>query len=225
MILHETISDYTRYPSLTCEEDLLAMALAPSCYGDTNPHTLAEAVVNRYGAGSTRNWYDALNIYDLMHIPGMNKARAAAVAAVATLAQRIAAKKPENPSQTPMPFNSARRVAQVFSDLSYIDREEFHVLYLDCKNKMIARRQIAIGSVTSCPVDAKEVLGWAMRYRAPALILVHNHPSGDCRPSELDIRLTRKFQTAGEWMDCRVLDHVIVGRNGAYYSLLDNDDM
>lgn len=222
MILHDTILDYTRYPSLTCEEDLLAMALAPSCYGATDPHELAEAIVNRYGAGSARNWYDALNIYDLMHIPGMNKARAAAVAAVATLAERIAAKKPDYKSPL---YNSARPVANLFSELSYLDHEEFHVLYLDCKCQMIARRQIATGSTDACPADAKEIFGWAMRYKASSIILVHNHPSGNCAPSALDIRLTQKIKHAGEFLDCRVLDHVIIGRNGSHYSLFDNDDM
>ncbi len=200
----------------------MALVLAPSCSKSDDPQALAEAVVNRYGAGSTRNWYDALNIYDLMHIPGMNKARAAAVAAVATLAQRIAAKKPDCKSTL---YNSARAVSELFAELSYLDHEEFHALYLDCKCKMIARRQIAIGSVESCGVDAKEIFGWSMRYKASAIILVHNHPSGNCIPSQADIRITQKIKRAGEFMDCRVLDHVIIGRNGAYYSLFDNDDM
>lgn len=221
MLLNEEISNYLRLPSLVSEEDLIALVVAPSCSGGINPRELAAAVVNRYGAGSSRNWYDALYLHDLLQIPGMNKARAAAVAAVATLAERIAAKTPKYCPE----YDSSEKIYRLFSDLSYIDREEFHVLYLDAKLQMIARRQIAIGSTSACPVDSKEVFSWAMRYRATALALIHNHPSGDPAPSMSDLNLTRRFQKIGDIINCRVHDHIVIGRDGAYYSFFDHDDM
>jgi len=89
--------------------------------------------------------------------------------------------------------------------------ERFHVLYLDRKNRLISDERLGTGTVDHVPVYPREVLRRALDLNASALILVHNHPSGDPEPSDADITMTREVQKACQAL-CLVLhDHIIVG--------------
>ena len=89
--------------------------------------------------------------------------------------------------------------------------ERFHVLYLDRKNRLISDERLAVGTVDHVPVYPREVLKRALGLNASALILVHNHPSGDPEPSDADIAMTRDVQKACSALGLTLHDHIITG--------------
>jgi DNA repair protein RadC len=94
--------------------------------------------------------------------------------------------------------------------------ERFCVIYLDAMNKMIEFETVQEGIVNQAVVYPRKVLENALKRKASAIILVHNHPSGNVRPSDADIRLTKTIQEAGRVLDILVHDHVIIGENRAF---------
>ena len=105
-------------------------------------------------------------------------------------------------------------LAYLRAALQHAPREEFHVLFLDKKNQLIADELMGEGTVDHAPVYPREVVRRALELSASSLILVHNHPSGDPEPSRADIDITREVVTAGRPFGLSVHDHVIVGRDG-----------
>lgn len=100
-------------------------------------------------------------------------------------------------------------------------KEVFKVLFLDGKNKLIEVEDLFEGSLTSSAVYPREIMKIAIiKYTAAALIFVHNHPSGDPHPSESDKEITKELVSAGEVMEIKVLDHIIIGGN-KYFSFAD----
>lgn len=98
--------------------------------------------------------------------------------------------------------------------LAHAPREQFRVLYLDKRNILMREEHRADGTTDHAPVYVREVVRRALELSASALILVHNHPSGDPTPSHADIEMTRKIMDAARVFDIAVHDHVIVGREG-----------
>ncbi|MFZ4705397.1 MAG: JAB domain-containing protein [Bacteroidales bacterium] len=103
-------------------------------------------------------------------------------------------------------------------DSEYIER--FYVLLLNQANKVIAISMISQGGISGTVADPRVIFTVALKTAAAAIILAHNHPSGNCKPSDADIKLTHKMQNAGSFLDIPVLDHVIIG-DGNYYSFAD----
>ena len=102
-----------------------------------------------------------------------------------------------------------------------LDREQFWVLLLNGKNRAIGLNLVSVGALTAALVHPREVMKPAILGNAAAIVLVHNHPSGDPAPSAEDLALTQRLWAAGELLGIRVLDHVVVGDEGAYCSLAD----
>lgn len=92
-------------------------------------------------------------------------------------------------------------------------KEHFIVLLVDTKNKIIESREVSIGGLNSSVVEPKEIVRYASEKMAGGVILIHNHPSGDVNPSESDISLTKKIINACSFINVRVLDHIIIGKN------------
>ena len=103
--------------------------------------------------------------------------------------------------------------------------EEFNILLLDRSNRVMSLYHVSKGGTTSTIVDLKIVFAAALKGRANSIILAHNHPSGNLRPSQADIELTRKFEEAGKLLGIQVLDHLILSPEGGYYSFGDNLQM
>lgn len=97
--------------------------------------------------------------------------------------------------------------------MAHLDREQFRVLYLDRKNVLIADEAQARGTVDHVPVYPREVMKRALELGASALILVHNHPSGDPAPSEADITMTHQIDMAGQVLGVRLHDHLVIGKS------------
>lgn len=98
--------------------------------------------------------------------------------------------------------------------LAHADAEEFHVLFLDRKNRLIAPEKQARGTVDHAPVYPREVVKRALELGASAIILVHNHPSGDPSPSKADVEMTREVARAAAALGIAIHDHLIIGRSG-----------
>jgi DNA repair protein RadC len=94
------------------------------------------------------------------------------------------------------------------------NKEHFYALLLDTKNRIISEQLISVGTLNASLIHPREVFNPAIKASANAIILVHNHPSGDCKPSKEDISVTKTLNEAGELIGIKVLDHVVVGKDG-----------
>jgi DNA repair protein RadC len=121
-------------------------------------------------------------------------------------------------------FNSARQVYQHFKiRLGTARQEEFHVLILDNKHRIIHEKMITLGTLNQSLIHPREIFAPAIELRAASIILVHSHPSGDTKPSKQDIEITKRLSDVGEIMGIKILDHVIIGDD--YFSFVDQDLM
>ena len=119
-------------------------------------------------------------------------------------------------------LNSSKQTIDYLKDkYKYYDREVFVLLLLNNANKIIKEEIIGIGGISSVTVDVRLILKTTLNYKATAIIVSHNHPSGNTNPSKADIVLTRKLKESCEIMDIRLLDHVIVSVED-YYSFGEN---
>jgi DNA repair protein RadC len=123
----------------------------------------------------------------------------------------------------PVPIRTAQDVVRYFVGLQAQgriprERESFAVVALDARHRTIAFQVIATGALNSCPVHPREVFRYAVSIGAHAIVIAHNHPSGDCSPSGEDERITRRLGEAGEVLGIQVLDHVVIAGKRAYSS-------
>jgi DNA repair protein RadC len=102
-----------------------------------------------------------------------------------------------------------------------LDRESFVVVLLDGKNRPLGFRTVSVGILTASLVHPREVFSVAVSERAAAVVLLHNHPSGDATPSAEDHGITRRLCEAGDLLGIRVLDHLVLGAEGKYFSFAD----
>lgn len=103
-----------------------------------------------------------------------------------------------------------------------LDRiEEFVILCLNRSNKVLGWSKISQGGLAGTVADPKVIFQVALKANASNIILCHNHPSGNIKPSDTDITLTKKLKNAGEFLDLTVLDHLIISSNDGYYSFAD----
>lgn len=117
-------------------------------------------------------------------------------------------------------YTAPQQVFNTFRFLMQETKEMFMTLHLDGKNRIMAMDMVSIGSLNQSIVHPREVFKTACLSNAAALILIHQHPSGDSTPSSEDIAITRRLKEAGEIMGIKVLDHVIVG-DGEYMSFVE----
>lgn len=108
--------------------------------------------------------------------------------------------------------------------LADLSHEEFWLILLRRSNEIIAEVMISKGGLTGTVADPKVIFSKALSFRAAGIIAIHNHPSGNVRPSRADRELTKNLQWAGKLLDCPLLDHVIVSRN-RYFSFADEGDL
>lgn len=157
------------------------------------------------------------DIAELCAIKGMGLAKASSVKAAFTLAARFQGRKLEHLDR----FTSPQQVFDYFHhEFRDSRKEHFLILLLDGKNRIIRRVQVSEGSLNQSIVHPREVFAPAVKESAAAVILVHNHPTGDPAPSSEDIAITRRLKEAGEIMGIKVLDHIIVG-DGEYLSFVE----
>ena len=146
---------------------------------------------------------------------GLSEAKVSQLLAALELGRRAAALVPEDRVIISAPENAANLV---MAEMSPMDQEHLRVMLLNTKHHVLGIHEIYVGNVNSSVVRASEVFRPAIRENAPALILVHNHPSGDPTPSEPDVAVTRDLVSAGKLLGIEVLDHLVIG-GGKWVSL------
>ncbi|HXG22829.1 MAG TPA: DNA repair protein RadC [Methylomirabilota bacterium] len=161
---------------------------------------------------------DEASVSEICAIKGIGPAKAAQIKAALEIGKRFAQEEIKRGE----PFRSSSDVFNHYREhLGGLKKEEFHVLLLDAKNRKIKDVRVSEGSLTSSLVHPREVFNPVIRESAAAVILIHNHPSGDPSPSQEDLHITRRLREIGEVMGVRVLDHVIIGK-GKYVSFVDD---
>jgi DNA repair protein RadC len=201
-------------PTALRTAELLAI-LASSGSGGRSALEVAEGLYERFGR-SLRRLGNASGS-QLMAVPGIGEARAVAILAALELGRRAAEEVRHEDDRVTAPRDVYRRFELRLRDLR---QEEFHVLLLNTQNAVMREGMVTRGILDASVVHPREVFAPALTEAAAAVILVHNHPSGDPTPSPADREVTRQLVEAGRVLGIPVRDHVIVG-NGRYASFLD----
>lgn len=196
-LVHATLDDQT----------LLALMVGRAD-PDTDPGRLAAALLERFGSlGAVTGAPPG----ELARAPGVDPAVLADLKLLREMAIRLAR---EEACQRPVITSWTALVAYVRSALAHEPREQFRALYLDRRNGLIRDELVADGTVDHAPVYPREVIRRALELSASAMILVHNHPSGDPTPSRADIEMTRQIVEAARVFALQVHDHLVIGREG-----------
>ncbi|HRH68817.1 MAG TPA: DNA repair protein RadC [Flavobacteriales bacterium] len=159
--------------------------------------------------------------WELAAMPGMGRSKAAMITVAMELGRRRAGMYP---NERPLIHDSHTGYEVLKTVLADLQHEEFYVLLLDRGNRLITRERISSGGMHGTVADPKIIFRLALERRASSIILAHNHPSGQLRPSAEDITLTKKLVEGGRFMDITVQDHLIVSQSG-YYSFADNGQL
>lgn len=153
---------------------------------------------------------------EFMKIKGIGKVKAIQLKAVCELTKRIA--RPIN-QKKPI-IKTPKDVADMLiPELRYEKQEKVKVLILNSKNTVLKTYDVSLGGSNFAYIEPKDVLAEAIKMQAPKIILVHNHPSGDAKPSKGDYKVTDRIYEAAQLMGIHLLDHIIIG-DGLYQSLL-----
>lgn len=146
---------------------------------------------------------------ELAGVAGIGPAKAARIKAAFELGRRLATGTAARPTIS-QPADCAALVMESMRDL---EQEHFQVILLNVKNQVLGVELVSVGGLSSAPAHPREVFRPAIRRNASAVVLCHNHPSGDPTPSPEDVMLTRRLVAAGELLGIDVLDHVVIGDN------------
>ena len=153
-------------------------------------------------------------VEELIRIPGIGRAKACQLRAAFDLARRLDEPVEDDVKQD---LSSAEAVVSVLrARVKDLNKECFYVFVVDARNRLICREDVSVGTLNSTMAHPREVFEKAIRAHGAAIIVVHNHPSGDAQPSEDDLRLTRRLAEAGKVVGIPLQDHVIVTREAHY---------
>lgn len=202
-------------PSVLSDGEALAVVFGTGHRGTASALAMARSLLTVFG--DLRGVLSG-SVVELASLPGMGKARAAAVVAISEIARRVHS----DSLDAGVVLTSAATVYAHFGPLLADEkRESFYVVMLDGRNRVMTKTRVSQGSLGASIVHPRESFRAAVREAAAAVLFVHNHPSGDPTPSAEDKRITERLRRAGELMGIPVLDHVVVGR-GRYWSFADN---
>ncbi|MEX2162016.1 MAG: DNA repair protein RadC [Anaerolineales bacterium] len=191
--------------------ELLAVLLRTGVRGESAV-TMGQRLLQTFGGLTGLQRADFHEVED-QH--GMGEAKAATIKAAIELGGRLAMQAPEDKPAIGSPADAA---ALVQYEMSALEKEHLRAILLDTRNRVIGTVEVARGSLNAAGVRVAEVFRDAIRKNAAALILVHNHPSGDPTPSPDDVALTKAVREAGLLLDIEVLDHLVIGQ-GRYVSM------
>lgn len=192
------------------DAELLAIFLRIGVKG-TPVLSLAEQVLAEFG--SLRNLLIA-PIERFCQVKGLGEAKYIQLQACREMTKRYLAQEMEVADTISNPMLA---VLYCQAELESDEREVFMALFLDNQNRLIKIEKLFFGTINQTQASPREVIKAALRYNAAGLIVAHNHPSGDCEPSEADRSFTERLEYACELFDIRLVDHIIVGK-GDYFS-------
>ena len=177
---------------------------------------LSQRILNR--VGGSLNSLSKLSVGELIsEFEGIGEAKAISIIAALELGRR---RKSEDVAQRRRITTSRDAYEWIYPQLADLPQEEFWVVLLNASNRIIDTLRVSQGGTTSTLVDMRLLFKPALLQQASALMLFHNHPSGNCKPSKADDQLTQKIVSAAALFDIRVLDHLVV-TDATYYSYAD----
>jgi DNA repair protein RadC len=186
--------------------ELIAVVLAAGSRG-SSALGLGEQVLGRFGLGGLVH----ASLEELKAVPGLGQARALQLKAAFELGRRLAFVPTVDRPRIGGPIDVSSLLGPEMIEL---EQEHLRILLLNVKNDLLAVHEVYKGCLNSSPVRVAEVFREPIRRNCAAVILVHNHPSGDPTPSAADAQVTRQLVDAGRLLDIGVLDHVILARHG-----------
>ncbi len=158
-----------------------------------------------------------LTINDLMKYNGIGEAKAVSIAAALELGRR---RRFSEALEKPSIKNSQIAYECFYAHLSDLDHEQFWIMLLNNANKVIRLEKIGVGGMTGTTADPKKIFKSALENNAASVMLCHNHPSGNVIPSNADKQITNNLVKAGQFLEIKILDHIIIG-NDNYFSFAD----
>ena len=198
------------------EYELLAIILGVGS-GDENVFDLSKKIID--GCTNIKELLD-LTYEELIKIKGIKQAKATKIIASIEFAKRIFEYKPSNIKlNNPETIYSFMRL-----ELENKTHEEFFVLYLDKRLRLLKKELLAIGSDDILVFEVKEIFKHAFKLNSTNIVLIHNHPSGILTPSNSDLKTTEEVVQIGKSLDVTLIDHIIISNEG-YYSFLENHNI
>ncbi|MBM7623094.1 RadC family protein [Sporohalobacter salinus] len=191
--------------------ELLALIIRTGSQSDTAIELANKLLTHTGGLKFINN----LSVEELQEIKGIGVAKAAQINATVELGRRIRLANQETKEVITSPQDVANLL---LAKLSFLEKEHFVVLLLNTKNEIISIEDISVGSLSNSIVHPREVFKPAIKRSSAAMILAHNHPSGNPEPSNEDIKVTNRIKRAGKIIGIEILDHLIIG-NKDYISL------
>lgn len=158
-----------------------------------------------------------LTINDLMKYNGIGEAKAVTIAAALELGRR---RRFSEALEKPSIKNSQVAYECFYAHLSDLNHEQFWIMLLNNANKVIKLEKIGVGGMTGTTADPKKIFKCALENNAASIMLCHNHPSGNVIPSNADKKITENLVKAGQFLEIKILDHIIIG-NDNYFSFAD----
>ena len=176
---------------------------------------LARKIMAEYA--NDLNQIGRLNVKELQKFKGIGEAKALSIVAALELGKRRRKQKESVLEKISNSKEAVNLMQPIIGDLLH---EEFWTIFLNRANTIIGKKQISIGGMSGTVADPKMIFKEALDQKALSIILCHNHPSGNNRPSEADIKLTKNISEAGRVLEINVLDHIIVTQHG-FFSFAD----
>jgi DNA repair protein RadC len=194
-----------RGPDALTHAELIAILLRTGMKG-ANVLQVGQSLIQKHGS---LNALALASVDDLRKIPGIGRDKAATLVAAFALARRM---EQERCEESPVLDNPLTVVGFMRESARLKNVEEFQVLLLNTRKRLIRAEKISEGTLDTILVHPREVFRSAISANAAGIILVHNHPSGDPTPSDADIKVTRDLIRAGQLLKIEVVDHIIIGR-------------
>jgi DNA repair protein RadC len=200
-------------PSALSDAQLLAIIIRNGRAGRTAVD-LGRDLLERFGSLCG---VEQASITEICEVKGIGPAKAAEIKAAIELGRRY-----QKPNLAGASFCSSEDVASYYRPrMKDLKKETFRCALLDTKNRIVKEEIVSVGSLSTSIVHPSDTFKAAIRESAAAIIFIHNHPSGDVKPSQEDVLLTRRLVQAGDVLGIRVLDHIIIG-DGGHFSFRDN---
>ena len=202
-------------PAALSDAELLAILLRVGVAG-TNVVQLSQQLLAERGG-----WPGLLraDYHDLCNRHGMGEAKTATLKAALEIGRRLLLTEHEQRVQIKSPSDVA---ALLMLEMSHLDQEHLRTVLLDTKNRVQVINTVYVGSLNASLIRVGEIFKEALKRNSAALIVVHNHPSGDPTPSPEDVLVTREMVSAGKLLDVEVLDHLVIGQ-GRFVSMRERN--
>lgn len=194
-------------PEYLTDSELLAVILRTGTKGISAYDLSAELLK---GADGKENLLSILHLSkeQLLKIKGIGKVKAVQIMCIGELAKRIASAS----AKSGIKFRKPCTIADYYMEqMRHLEQEQLVVMYFDTKCRLIKDKILTTGTINQSLISSREIFVEALKCNAVNIVLVHNHPSGDCVPSREDCKVTKKIQEAGKLIGINLIDHIIIG--------------